>query len=487
MKLTAIITYGVLFLALALAGCSGGGDDAGGNSGDGNTDQGLRMGLLQFRTQHTLADNSCLPNNCDLTMEDETDTTAWLDELAAISNMAVLHWDRPIPWLAFDANPPTGTSRVSFYDGRIDTSLLNWINAFVSHFHRMPTSYLAVSLLNGLRDGLQKCRVDDTLEVDVTSSCPVLSPGTQIAFQYDPGTGTVNESFDLARAYTNFIMYLYDKLQPDYLALMVEVNLFKNIGGTCSTNWTGLAQLYHYIYDTVRPQVATQTKVFATLQLLALLDYNNTTCHGALSFEACTGTVSPPAFGVPDPAVCYPLDLSAITDLDQGNRLEILALSFYPDALLMDVAADNLIKLYPENWDGVADCDYRAQAPPFLDPVEALDRFNWTKPIAIAELGARGGRTLQFDGGYLVQPPGDLTSQNFWLDHWLTAAKARNFEFYVNSFSDDFVPIGPWVVPANIMDRNLYSQLNNFVYMGIYDDQGFSKAGVTQTWLDALP
>ena len=487
MKLTATITYGVLFLALALAGCSGGDGETGSNSGSGNSEAGLRMGLLQFRTQHTLADNSCLPNNCYLTMEDETTTAAWLDELAALSNMAVLHWDRPIPWVAFDANPPAGTSRVNFYDGRIDTSLLNWINAFVSHFQRMPSGYLAISVLNGSRDGLQKCRVNDTLEVSVTSTCPVLSPGTQIAFEYDPGTGTVNASFDLARAYTNFIMYLYDKLQPDYLALMVEVNLYKELPAPCSTNWDGLVQLYRYVYDAVRPQVATQTKVFATLQLHPLLDYNDTTCHGALSFEACAGTVSPPAFGVPDPAVCYPLDLSAITDLDQGERLEILALSFYPDALLMDVAADNLIKLYPEDWDGVANCDYRAQAPPFLDPVEALDRFNWTKPVAIAELGARGGRTIQFNGGYLLQLPGDLTSQNFWLDHWLKAAKARNFEFYVNSFSNDYVPIGPWIVPADIMDRNLYNLFNSFVYMGIFDHQELTKAGVTQTWLDALP
>jgi hypothetical protein len=481
MRLSTALIYGFLFLALTMAGCGGG------DGGDGDNTSGLRMGILQFRTQHTLQDNSCLPDNCDLTMEEETDTAAWLDGLAAISNMAVLHWDRPIPWLAFDADPPQGTRRIDFYDGRIDAPLRNWIDAFVLHFQRMPTGYLAISVLNGQRNGVQQYRVDENLAVDVTSACPVLEPGTQISFQYDPGGGQVTASFDLARSYTNFIMYLYDKLQPDYLALMVEVNLYKEMPDPCPTNWDGLARLYRHIYDRVRPQVDSRANVFATLALQPLLDYDNDICHGPLAFETCTGTPSPPAFGVPDPATCYPLDLSAISDLDQGNRLEILALSFYPDALLMDVADDNLVKLYPETWDGVSGCDLRAQAPPFLDPVAALDRFNWTKPVAVAELAARSNRTLQFNGGYLVQSPADLTSQTFWLNHFLTAARARDFEFYVQSFSDDFVAIGTWTVLENILDRNQYSLLNTFAYMGIYDEQGLPKAGVTQTWLDALP
>jgi hypothetical protein len=73
-----------------------------------------------------------------------------------------------------------------------------------------------------------------------------------------------------------------------------------------------------------------------------------------------------------------------------------------------DVADDNLLKLYQKDWDGASDCELRAQALPFLDPVAALD-------------------------------------------------------------------------------RDIYSLFNSFAYMGIYDDQGMPKAGVTQTWLDALP
>ena len=212
---------GFILLMVMLAGCGGGGEE----QSDADTDSGLRMGILQFRVQHTLQDDSCLPDQCSLSMEEEADTAAWLDHIAARSNMAVLHWDRAIPWLAFDENPPPGVSRMDFYDGRIDGRLRAWIDAFAAHFSRMPSGYLAVGLLNGRRNGLQPCRVNETLNVEVAGACPVLSPGTQIQFTYDPGSGPVSASFDLEQSYTNFVMYLYDKLQPDYLALMVEANL----------------------------------------------------------------------------------------------------------------------------------------------------------------------------------------------------------------------------------------------------------------------
>lgn len=52
--------------------------------------------------------------------------------------------------------------------------------------------------------------------------------------------GPVSASFDLERSYTNFVMYLYDKLHPDYLALMVEANLFKELEAPCPANWDAL-------------------------------------------------------------------------------------------------------------------------------------------------------------------------------------------------------------------------------------------------------
>jgi hypothetical protein len=133
----------------------------------------------------------------------------------------------------------------------------------------------------------------------------------------------------------------------------------------------------------------------------------------------------------------------------------------------------------------------RTQLPPFLDPLAALDRFNWSKPVAIAELGARSCRTLQFfDDGvnrFIIQPAGDLTSQAFWLNHFLSSAKERRFEFYVQVFRDDYYPLGFWTVRQGVLPEDLFNVNNNFTCMGLYDDNGQVKDGIIDIWQDALP
>ncbi len=57
-------------------------------------------------------------------------------------------------------------------------------------------------------------------------ACPDVDPGTVIQFQYDPGTGPIMASFDLERSYRNFVLYLYDKLRPDYFAIMAALDRF---------------------------------------------------------------------------------------------------------------------------------------------------------------------------------------------------------------------------------------------------------------------
>jgi hypothetical protein len=488
MKRLSIFLWVSLLLSILVSGCGGGGG-SGGN--DGNADPfELLMGMLQFRILHNLQDDSCLGRgDCFYSIEEEDQIAAWLDKIAADSDLAVLHWDRAVPWLAFDEDPPPGTSRTDFFDARIDAKLLSWINAFAAHFASLPYSYLAVTPLHGLRNKLERCRIDEDLEVEITDDCPDVGPGTVIDFQYDPGTGPVMASFDLERSYRNFVLYLYEKLRPDYFAIMIEVNMYKDF---CPAKWSGLVDLYRSIYDTVRAEVDSQTKVFATVTFQNLLDYDIEQCFGPLAFEACVGPPSPPAYPDPDPLTCYPLDLSAVTDLDQGGRLEILALSFYPDNLLMATSQnENLLYAYAEDWDEVSDCLMRAPLPPFLDPVAALDRFNWSKPIAIAELGGRSCQTLQFvDDGinrFIIQPPGDLTSQAFWLDHFLESARKRKFEFYVQVFRDDYLPIGLWAERQGVLSEDLYNVSNIFACMGLYDVNGQAKAGITDLWRNALP
>lgn len=480
-NLTTLLCLLLLIIVSGCPGCDGGSD---------NDPPKPLMGLLQFRIRHNLQDDSCLArDDCFFSIEEEDETAWWLAQIAADSNLAVLHWDRAVPWLAFDEDPPAGTSRAEFFDARIDDRLRSWIDAFVIHFASLPYSYLAVTPLHGLRNKLERCRINEDLEVEITDECPDAAPGTVIQFQYDTGTGTETASFDLERSYRNFVLYLYEKLRPDYFAIMIETNLFKTL---CPAKWNGLVDLYRSIYDTIRAEVDPKTKVFSTVVFQNLLDYEIEQCHGPLAFEVCVGDPSPPDYHEPDPITCYPLDLSAITDLDQGDRLEILALSFYPDSLLMAVAEnDNLLYTYPEDWDGTGNCLMRTQLPPFLDPLAALDRFNWSKPVAIAELGARSCRTLQFFDDsvnrFIIQPAGDLTSQAFWLDHFLAGAKVRQFEFYVQVFRDDFYPLGLWTVRQDVLSEDLFNVNNTFTCMGLYDDNGQVKDGIIDIWQDALP
>ncbi len=502
----------VVFLLAANAACngSGGGDsdgavedawdggDAVPDGSDGAPDAGDQatpppkpyLGVLQFDIRHNLEDDSCVARgDCNLTIENQDDTAGWLARFREVSNLAVLHWDRTVPWLVFDQDPPQGTSRLDFYDSRLDPELLAWIDAFRDHFLQMPRKYLSVTPLDGSRTRLSPGRVDpDTDEVETSGVCPLLGPGMVIEFEYDPGTGPVTASFDLERSYRNFTMYLYDKLQPDYLAIMIEVNMFKE---ACPGQWSQLVQLYRSVYDAVRAEVDPEVQVFATLTFQELLKYQEEACVGQLAVEDCSGEPTPPGYPDPDPETCFPLDLTAIQDLDQGDRLEILALSFYPDALMMAVGEDNLVYFYPEDWDGVSDCIMRVHSIPFCDPFAALDRFGWQKPVAVAELGARSCRTFGFidDGSSLliVKPIGDSTSQAFWLDHSLETAEQRGFEFYVQVFLRDYPPLGLWTVQSGPFDPWTYNAFNAFPCMGIQDEAGGSKGTVTDIWMNHLP
>ncbi|PSQ96910.1 MAG: hypothetical protein BRD55_04515 [Bacteroidetes bacterium SW_9_63_38] len=44
-----------------------------------------------------------------------------------------------------------------------------------------------------------------------------------------------------------------------------------------------------------------------------------------------------PSYGNLDPQQCYQPDLSAVRALNEGGRLDVLALSAYPDGVLMSV------------------------------------------------------------------------------------------------------------------------------------------------------
>ena len=118
--------------------------------------------------RHCLASGTCF-----LQFEELDAPEAWLDEIEASSSLAVLHWDRGIPWLAFDPDPPTGADREAFYDARLDAATVAWLGAYAAHFQSMGKGYLAVSVLDGSRSGYAPLHLGVGDSVPVGSSCPV--------------------------------------------------------------------------------------------------------------------------------------------------------------------------------------------------------------------------------------------------------------------------------------------------------------------------
>lgn len=346
---------------------------------------GPELGLLQFNVAHNLETQDCLAaQSCALHFEDFDDTAAWLARVRSYSDLAVLHWDRAIPWPIFDTDPPPGSARAEFYDPLLDTPTVAWIDAFASHFASMGRGYLAVSILSGERTGLAELHLGVDEQRQIAESCPDFSPGTQISF--DLGEGV--QSFDLERSYRNFVLYLAEKLRPDFLALIVEANLIET---TCPSRAAGLYSLYRNLYDAVRLEVGPGVPLFATLTYPQLLAYDSAACYPTLDFELCGVQPAEPVPGAGE-AACFPIDRTAIDALDQGGRLDVLALSFYPDGLEMNPvpgAAPETRAYSLDAWSSGGSCLARKRWPTPVDPLAALDRLGWQGPVAVAETSAR--------------------------------------------------------------------------------------------------
>lgn len=141
----------IFFCVLALLACT---DSPVGSPDD--PDPGpsqLRHGVLSFRVSHNVDEANCIEEwTCFLETNQESDIQQWLARVREDSDLAVLHWNRPIPYTAFATDPPEGPGRVAFYDDRLAPVLVNWIDAFAEHFDQMPRGYLAVSGLNSRRN-----------------------------------------------------------------------------------------------------------------------------------------------------------------------------------------------------------------------------------------------------------------------------------------------------------------------------------------------
>ena len=218
--------------------------------------------------------------------------------------------------------------------------------------------------------------------MDIAGQGPDFSPGVQIPVSVDG----VPMSFDLERSYGNFVTYLAKKLGPDELALMVELNLIEVM---CPTRVQGLYQLYRDLYDRVRSELGPQPRLFATLSYPVLLGYAFESCYPAATFGSCA--LPPPDPGASaGPAACYPASSSTLAALSAGSRLDVLALSFYPDSLDMDAAGAGQARteVYSlDAWNAAQACLAHEAWPVPEDPLAALDALGWSGPVVINEAG----------------------------------------------------------------------------------------------------
>lgn len=467
-------------------------EDAGGDSGTAPGDMGpadtldaasnTLQGFLQFRVRHNLQDPSCHPG-CTLELEDRAGASTFLARIRQYSDIAVLHWDDPIPWLVFADDPAPGVDSVAFFDARLDPEQKAWIDAFVEHFAGMDAGYLAVSILSGARDRYQTLRVDAGRTINLGGACPTFEPGTRVTVQAAAFGGQSDVSFDLLDAYARFVLYLHARLTPDHLALVVEVNLFRR---ACPERWPGMVAFYRALYDRVRAGAGSDVRLFATLTVPELVGWDEKGCFD-LAFSACGAPLrDDDASPVPD--ACFPLDINVLRDLDEGDRLDVLALSFYADGLTMTPPdVDPLVlQVSPAERPEVDGCWMHAPYGPFVDPLVAIDRIGWTKPVAIGEWSARSCPTLAYlpiDGGnWWVRPDGRPDTQRFWMEHVLAWARGRNAVFAIWSFFEDYDPLPRWLMDWGITDWWTYSTINIWPCSGLLDSEGRLKTGLEGAW-----
>ncbi|HPG24853.1 MAG TPA: hypothetical protein PLW10_04410, partial [Myxococcota bacterium] len=249
----------------------------------------------------------------------------------------------------------------------------------------------------------------------------------------------------------------------------------------------GLYALYRALHDQVELTLGPNAPLlFATLSYPHLLGYSREACYPTSTFQPCA---TPPGPSAPDAGVdaCFPVDRSAIDALDLGGRLDVLALSFYPDALEMRLAEGDApeSRAWPlADWNAGGACFGRLDWPDAVDPIAAIDRLGWTGPVGLAEVSVRSCPSpLRIDLPLPSGPPdpwvfeiaGSPAAQSAWVEHMLREANARDFLFYNHSFLRDYPPLGTWLVDEGILTAELQALFNLWPCSGLQDAAGLLK------------
>jgi len=419
------------------------------------------QGVLQLRVTHNMAEPGCLElGNCQLEFEaPAAETLNWVEALSQHGAMPVLHWDRPMPWTAF-SEAPIG-DMVDFYNGRMPPELLAYVEAYAAAFS-VGGGYLALTPLSGARDAV-KPQFVATGEVHVGQICDSMAPDK--VFSVDLGDGLGPQEFNLGVSYLNFVRYMVQRLQPAYLALGIEVNLYEQKCAGHEGAFDDFTSLYRSTYDQLR-QDGVSIPIFATFTLLELLGFHEDHCQGPLDFTPCDS--ARPELASPAPETCFPVHRTSVDALAEGDRLDILALSYYPDRLNTNVEGDVIMMQSADPVQG-GECLAVSHLYDVPDPLEHLDLLDWDKAMAFAEIGAHSCTVPIYvpalnpgDNPFLLVLPGSISRQAHHLSKILDAASAHKMPFVVNAFLNDFLPMLPFVAQEEVLPPSMVALFNAF-------------------------
>ena len=439
------------------------------------------QGVLQLRVTHNMAEPGCLGlGNCQLEFEaPAAETLNWVEALSQHGTMPVLHWDRPMPWIAFSEDP-TG-DMVDFYNGRMPAELLAYVDAYAAAFS-VGGGYLALTPLSGARDAVKPQFIANG-EVHVGQICD--SMASDEVFSVDLGDGTGPQEFNLGVSYLNFVRYMVQRLQPAYLALGIEVNLYEEKCAGHEGAFDDFASLYRSTYDQLR-QDGVSIPIFGTFTLVELLGYHEDHCQGPLDFTSCDS--ARPELPSPTPETCFPVHRTSVDVFDEGGRLDILALSYYPDRLNTNVEGD-VIMMQSADSGQDGECLAVSHLYDVPDPLEHLGLLGWDKAMAFAEIGAHSCTVPIYfpalnpgDNPFLLVLPGSISRQAHHLSKIMDAAAAHKMPFVVNAFLNDFLPVLPAVAQEEVLPPSIVALVNAFSCMGLRDVGGTPKTELPWTF-----
>jgi hypothetical protein len=441
------------------------------------------FGFLQLRVENNATDDSCRQtNSCQIRANKDESVRQWLSRVREDSNLGVLHWNRPIPYEAFATSPEDEENITAFYDSKIPPALLDWIEAFQSHFRKQQETFLQVSALDGPRLRPAKQYVSRSQGAQIASEeCPKLNPNSSFEIETKDGEP---ETINFQDTYANFLKYLYQKLKPDNFALVVEANLYKK---HCPNRWQGFVELYHETYEDLRDVTGSATRLFATFTYSDILGYDLQRCTGGLKSIGCGRAPGESPYPTRTPGECYHIDPTPIEDFNRGDHLDMLGLSLYPDGLLMRVPdGPKAFEVHSLDSEGPGDCQSKLVMPEVINPWKQLDRLDWDKPIAITETSSRSCTVWQWfenESGEtgLFRLPASLTTQKFWLRKAVYAAKAHDMKFMVQSLYEDFPPIGRSFLQS-FENPTSFNAINLWACSGFYTRDNRQKQQLFEIW-----